>query len=493
MDWFRKEALISRKLPSEPEIIDADDKETYTDSDGVTEYKFPDSFGVVNYQDTWRADLTGRLWKKNSTTNKFEEYTDEQEINDAKSFEAKDGNCGKLCIFSDPEKCAEFFKRMTDQNDTLTTEELSKEINNPNFVRSYKDLKENIVKVNPNFVSATLRMFGFEKYFDLKDDATRTLKYESFTRWWGRYGSKLTLNPPTAASAFPKRHKGLEPEPPENLELFFKLLISFINNNEFYLNPQSKQLISKNNTLRTGNYGPPLKEFLVNGIKVPNKYYDKEVALYDGKNPESLSENPESLSGLVDMIRKNSLLGSRPINMGLPENRLNLNTLLGLLVGVTTGGKIRLGKELPYSTGKGYTVGGSNTKGNIVGGTNAKDILPCSKNALEIFKIGIDSLNKKNKKLEKGVKEKMTLEIEKLTELEREVYNNLYILANYIKVINVMNDEAANDDITLEIMNKAVDEYENKSNKLAAKSDSTISFLLKNLFENSKSGSYYGK
>ena len=56
-----------------------------------------------------------------------------------------------------------------------------------------------------------------------------------------------------------------------------------------------------------------------------------------------------------------------------------------------------------------------------------------------------------------------------------------------------MNDEAANDDITLEIMNKAVDEYENKSNKLAAKSDSTISFLLKNLFENSKSGSYYGK
>ena len=82
-----------------------------------------------------------------------------------------------------------------------------------------------------------------------------------------------------------------------------------------------------------------------------------------------------------------------------------------------------------------------------------------------------------------------------MVKLERNVYNKLYVLANYVEVINVMNDEAANDKVTIEMMDNAIKEYEIKSNKLALKTDSTIGILLKKLFDDKSSGpsSYYSK
>lgn len=490
LNWFKQEALGVRKKTLEPEVVDEPDDEPYTDSD-ASEYKFPGSFQVVNYLDNWKADLSGRLWKKNTSTNKFEEYTDADLEKDSNSFGAKDGHCGNLCIFSDADKCAKFFERMM-KRDSLSIKELSDEINNPSFVQSYKELKENIVKVNPLFVIGTLRMFGFEKYTELKDDGTKTVKIESFTRWWSRYGNQLTI------SSSSKKHPGLNPEPPANLELFFKLLITFINNNEFVLNPQSKLLINKSGKPKVYDYGAPKEFFMIRGKQVKNNYYERELAIYEGRVPTS--SQPESLSGLVDLMRKNSLLGSRPVSMGLPENRTNLSSLLGLMVGITSGsGKMRIGREAPFTTGTGYVIGGSGGRSGSVSGGSGLDsdsnMLPCSKNALEIYRTGIASLKKKNKKLDSKDEKKISDEINKLAELEIEVYNNLYILANYVKVINVMNDEAANDSTTLNMMDEAIREYESKSSKLSSKSDSTISMLLKNLFDDKSSGpsSYYGK
>lgn len=82
-----------------------------------------------------------------------------------------------------------------------------------------------------------------------------------------------------------------------------------------------------------------------------------------------------------------------------------------------------------------------------------------------------------------------------MTQYEVAVYNQLKVLADYVKVINVMNDEAKNDPLTDQMMEDAIKLYEDKSNKLSSKADSTISVLIKKLFdnENSGSGSYYSK
>lgn len=478
LDWFKHEALGLRKRTAEPEIIDKDDVLPYVDSDEKTEYNFPGSFDVVNFQDNWRADLTGRLWKKNNSTGKFEEYTDSNLEADSKKFGDKNGHCGNLCIFSDSEKCSEFFERMM-KGDELSIDELSKEITDGNFVRSYKELKKNIVDVNPLFVVGTLRMFGFDKYNQLEGDGTKTVRYENFTRWWNKYGDKLNLTK-VEKNKFPGLHPGLTPEAPANLELFFKLLISFINGNKFVLNPQTKELINKSGKPKMSEYGGMKENFMINGKAVPNIYYEQEKAISEGRVPTS--SEPESLSSLVELMRKNALFSSKPVNMGLPENRANLSMLIDLMIGITTEGKFRLSKGYPFSTGKGYILGGAEP---------TKKMLPCAENAHEIYKIGINALKNKKKSLRSDINTQLEKNLDDLDTLEKDVYDKLYILANYIKVINVMNDDAANSDVTMEIMNNAIKEYEDKSGKLSSKADSTISMLLKNLFD--VKSSYYSK
>ena len=473
LDWFREEAQGVRRKTREVEVMDGADDEPYVDAEGS--YNFPSSFeNIVNYKDNWRADLLGRLWKKDDVSGKFIEYTDDDLKRDAESFQSTDGHCGKLCIFDDAKKCANFFERMM-KRDTVEMSELSDLINSDKFVTSYKALKENIVKVNPLFVIGTLRMFGFEKYTELRDDGTKVVKIESFTRWWNRYGSKLTLTSST-------RHKGLTPEPPANLELFFKLLITFINNNEFVLNPQTKDLISKSGKISAKEIRPFKQLRDKNGNLVDNPNYDKEMAIYEGRYAQK--SQPESLSGLVDLMRKNASLNLKPVNMRMPENRLNLSSLLGLMVGITNTGHIRLGRTHAFSTGQGYIIGGN-------GGED--EMLPCSKNAFEIYTTGIKSLEKKNKRIGDDVSKQILQEIKELSRLEKEVYKKLYVLANYVKVINVMNDEAANDSITLEMMDNAINEYESKSKKLSVKSDSVIGSLFKNIYEEKTPSSYYSK
>ena len=474
LDWFKAEARgVVNKGSKEDEVLDSADEEQYSDTSG--DFKFPGSFeNVVNYKDNWRADLDGKLWKKNAD-GKFVEYTDEQLQEDAASFKSTDGNCGRLCIFSDPVECGKFFERMM-KRDSYSMSELSDIINNKNFVTNYNQLKENIVKVNPLFVVGTLRMFGFDKYTELKDDASKVVRMESFTRWWNRHKDKL----PGLTGTQHKNSPPFNPEPPANLELFFKLLILYINNNEFVLNPQTKQLTTtKSVSVKKIHPFKELKDSA--GNYVPNPNYEKEMAIYEGRVSSS-SSRPESLSNLVDIMRKNSQMGSRNVSMGQPDNRLNLSTLLGLMVGITNGGHIRLGRLSQFATGKGYLYGGGD------------DMLPCSNNAHEIYAMGVKALEKKGKSLSKSEQEEIKKELNHLNELEQLVYRKLDTMARYIKVINVMNDEAKNSDVTNDMMAKVVNEYELSTNKLATKSDSTISMLLKKLFdEKNTPKSFYSK
>lgn len=485
LDWFANETKGSRSQGIKEEVKEEDldhvDNEPYEDENN-SKFMFPTDFeNIVNYKDNWRADIRGRLWKKDEKTGKFVEFTNDEITKDVSLFQTLDGNCGKLCIFNNPAECTKFFEKMM-KKDSLSMEELSDIINSPHFVKNYNKLKENIVGVNPIFVKKTLKLFGFEEYNELKANGTKVVRIESFNRWWNRHKDKLI----NLTGTTHKNNPAYDPEPPANLELFFKLLILYINNNEFVLNPQTKQYITSNQEVSVKKIKPSEKVWVKdkdgNPVQIVNPHYKKELATYEGRTIQD--SRPESLSNLLDMMRKNSHLGPRTVSMKDPENRLNLNSMLGLMIGVTTDGHIRLSKEPPYSTGKGY----------LYGGNDKPQLLPCSKNATEIYSIGVDTLKKKNKTLSDNEKKLLDEQLLRLAEFEHEVYKKLYVLANYVKVINVMDDDAQNDAVTIDMMDKAIQDYESASSKLATKSDSTISVLLKKLYDgNNEPKSYYSK
>lgn len=504
-DFFKDEILsgLTVNVAGLEYIPDVPDKEPYVDSDDEkTGYKFDDLCKIENFKDNWKADLKGKLYYKKD--NEWKEYTEELQESDAKLFmEKADKTCGHLCIFDDATKCAKFFERMM-KRDSLSMEQLSEEINSNSFVRSYGKLKENIAKVNPVFVIGTLRMFGFEKYTKLNDDGTKTVKIESFTRWWKRNGQQLNLE---IKVPFPGTHNKDEfdplPAPPANLELFFKLLICFINNNEFVLNPQAKDFINKSGPPKL-NLFPKIEdlpdEYTINGITFKNRY--KEEMLNKTKHEETTNSWAD-----LENIMKNSKLGQSHISMKSPEDRINLTNLLGLLVGITTRGNIRLSKFLQsthaYSTGLGYLNGGS----KILVGGDIEEIIktkdyeaiklfkPCTQRALNILIEGMTKLKNKNKILDSNLVTEIGNTIIKLSEAEELAFQQLSILAKYTEIINNLNDTSRNDKVTIQIMDDAIREYDTKTMKVSNKADSTISMILRSLSDNKISGprSYYSK
>jgi len=474
LKWFGKIALELNARPKGPSYVpEAEDKDPFVDSDGV-EYNFPADFEVTKYQ--WGVDKSGKLYKKDDK-GMYNEYPKSNLDADAKSFQSKDGNCGKLCIFEDVNECSKFFEKMI-KGDPLKIDELSEIINNGDFVKSYKALKENIVNVNPLFVVGTLKLFGFQKYTELTDDGRKMVKMESFSRWWNRQNldnklaTKLNI-----VSPFPGYHSSQSPQAPANLELFFKLLIAFINNNEFVLNPRDKTYMNRTGKPRLNLYGESKPTMMVDGKEVLNPYYKST----------SNSAKPESLSNLIDLMKKNISYSSRPVSMGMTEETLNLSTLLGLMVGVTNGGRISLSKMPRYSTGYGYVVGGSvdNVEDN-----KEPYLLPCGKDALSVYRKGINALEQKGKTLDSKINNELLEQIRQLCKLEKSVSEQLTVLASYVKIINILKDDK-NQNVDYKLMNNAIENYNSSSAKLAEKSDLTIISILKNLYENKEPTSFY--
>ena len=389
------------------------------------------------------------------------------------------------------------------KGNSYTTDDLAKTINSGDFVRSYQKLKENIVKVNPVFIIGTLRMFQFQKYTQLNDNGTKTIKIESFTRWWNRVGKELKLNvsgtdvwgATGTATQFPGVHTqpGLLPNPPANLELFFKLLISYINNNEYVLNPQSRELVNKLPfTTVDGNVNEKQPKFF--------RFKDGTTARNPGYVEESEKADSESLGNLMMEMKKNANPWN-PVNMGLPENRMNLNTLLGLMVGITNGGNLRLGRAPAYSTGFGYTsgmVGGSYGLNDIISITNEAErrkmvetLKPCSRSAVTTYLTGVEALKNKGKELDSKYKSELTKNITDLMNYENEVYAQLNLLAKYVKVINVLDDKTIENNIVEETMSNAVEQYEKKSLVLSNKADNTTSMLMSLFDKNVGPSNYY--
>lgn len=490
MDFFKKIALEPSKKMERPKaeyVPDSPDNEKYYDSDKErTAYGWPADFEVKNFSDKWRVDRAGNLYKLDEKTKKFKIYEDKDYEADVAKFDGD--NCGGLCIFDDISKCKEFFKDMVNDK-KYNMDELSKIINGNDFVRSYKALKKNIVEVNPLFVVGTLKLFGFQKYTQLNDDGTKTIKIESFTRWWNRQNKESNLGDKLKASkepeytgtsgVFPGSHPGLTPPAPANLELFFKLLIEFINSNEFVLSPKDKSLVNKSGKPKLDWYNS-LKNspdyLTINGKKVRNKVKDELM------KRSSTSNDSKNLFELADEMRKNNLSGLKSINSGIKENALNLSTLLGLMVGVTQGGKIRLSKANTFGTGIGY---GS----THLGGGDVDISTPCHTKAMDIFKTGMEKLKSRGIDLKSELKNKIKTELGDLAELEVKLYEQLKILTKYANIVKLLDEN--NQEVDEAVMESAIDKYNKLSLKVSTKADNTIATLLRNLFEDRSSGSYY--
>lgn len=447
---------FSEILKFTEEIIKNARKENNVTKNNVTENKESPNKDV-DFKNIWKADSSGDLFKKNDKTHNFEKYTE-------KDYRKEEPSSKCLYIFNDINKCNEFFQSMI-RDTTLSIDKLSEIINQNNFKDRLNELKNNIINVNPAYVLGTLKIFGFGfvKSSSLKEDGSRTLKIENFDTWWDKYSTRINIkNSVNNNTVF------------ENLKSFFNLLITFINNNEFVLNPETKELINKSGKPTFKINKKPLEYFTINGVQVKNNFYEEELALAEGKSVRS--SKPESLSNLLKTIRKNSLLKPQPINFELEENSLNIASLLNLIIQSINGQKI----NLPFLSGKGYghlNIGGAGSEDNI----HSENFLPCTQNALEIYKIGIEALKKKNKSLDAYTKNYISDIIGQLGKSEREVYDSLDILTNYIRVINIMPDETKNDTLTIKIMDNANKNYYEKCEECIKKSSSTINDIITKL------------
>ena len=491
LKWFEN---ISKKI-NQSQRISAEDiirmlKQGYIDienkdepdvkpyeQDGI-KLMFPSDFDVVRYENKWGLGINGELYKKeDGGDGEFKLYPKAKLEADAESFKEKDGKttCGHLCIFNNPKECNKFFEKLI-KGDELSMNELSETINNADFATNYSALKTNIAEVNPLFVVGTLKLFGFQKYAQIDSAGRKIIKIESFTNWWNRqnknglnikskdkFGSHDTTNPPA----------------PANVELFFKLLINFINSNEFVLNPRDKKLMTKSGEKPKVTEYPTQSEYVTWTDKKGNKHTYKNV-LYKGKTSE---RERMSLSELSNVMKNNASFTSNSIGTGMSDNVLNLSTLLGLMTHMTATGNFSfLGKAHSSLSGMGNVVGGADMDVGAEGVDIKKQVLrplPCAARAIDIYNQGKTSLKKNNKTFDED--KKIYEKIEQLGQLELDVADDLETLASVVKIVNVLgdnNDEVLNSDV----INNLIEKCGKNAEKCAKKSDSIIFSILEKIW-----------
>ena len=465
-------------------------------NDGTSDYSIDElNEYVKEYKDAWAKDYKGDLYTRwdyskddeEKPGNKWILYTEKQLAKDIESFNTKEGNCGHLCIFDDAAKCEKFFADMAAGKE-ISYDTLAEMVNGNSFKGNYENLKKNIVKVNPSFVIGTLKAFKFEKWEQLNRDGSKTIKVESFSRWWTRKGKEFMDTKTAKSLTRVKTHSNpdqdgkeqLDPVPPENLELFLKLLVTFINYNQFVLNPQKKDDI-KFNRLQRSTYNSneeQEQEFLfpiINGqvVKVPN-------GAYKGNKNES---NVGSLGSTLEQIKKN--IRFTPVE-STPENRIVSNGLLGLLYGMNRhSNKFLFSKSLPFSTGFGnHSAFGGGASLDINDENTVKDfrkeLRPCARTAFDGLVIVSRNLAKKNKTIKKSEQDKVIEDITALSSLEEKLIKILTTTGKYQKIINSLDDESSRE-VGLTEMEDEVNNYKDIAGDVSTRADG-LTMLISKMF-----------
>jgi len=456
-----------------PDTVEySDDKNSSSFEDFTKEIK--------KNKNAWAKDYNNNMYTRwnedhNKIQNKWRKYTDADAKKDIESFKSGEGNCGHLCIFEDPGECNEFFEKMK-KGDGFTYDYLAQMVNGNSFKSDYAKLKENIVKVNPAFVIGTLKAFKFDKWEKLNRDGTKTIKVESFRRWWQRNGTEFMKSPsekPLSGMSEFKRHSNpdkegkqlLLPQPPENLELFLKLLVAFINNNEFVLNPQSKNNIMHNRLKTTSIY--PHSDSNPKELVIVEDGETKTVPNGAFK-PEGTGTYTGSLGSALEQIKKNS--GRYVPVESTPENRTVLNALAGLSFGWNPYGRLLFAKSSPNSTGLRYAgLYGGGFPDDI--GNLRKDFRSCARAALDGLVIAKKSLEKKGKSIDEADIKKILNLIKELSLKENELYEILITIGKYEKIIDSLTDYDTGETVGLKQMDDAVVNYKDLANDVSTRSD----------------------
>jgi hypothetical protein len=461
----------------------------------------------------WYYDSQLKSLMKRNANGKYEEYTPIELVKDIQKFQPKDGedySCGGLCIFDDKDQCQEFFMKIIDGGDEYTVKQIKEIIQSPNFVNSYGNLKENIVNVNPALVLATLKIFGFKKVKDpRKPDVVRV---ESFANWWKRTNQSLKpladklTNPytPTPVVAtggegdYPGSHhqEGLEPNPPANLELFFKALIAFINNNSFVLNPKTKSYM--NNVPTRGVDTSPDDDYTVEILDNSGKRF----TIY-----HSAKKNKDNITAADMWERAKYNNVTTPLNsvgsdmVGL----LEILELLGLQFGLDkikamplitryptgersvedkslTGGRgleslIRNMSLAKYNSKYSTKLGRKRVGGAPLDDLDIYKLYPKTAQYYKLLKNIEESLEIKKQKLNPSYEIDIYKKLKEMNEAEKQLDLELQLLARYYDFVRSTNFEAVSG-ATKEFLEEKVREYE-KMKREGDNNDISILDLIK--------------
>lgn len=485
-DFVKTKSAVTKITSDEKWVPDVHDTLPYFD--GSDSFVIDDAYKYIEkYKNTWVKDTNNNFYTKldenNNIKNKWTLYDDEKFKKDVESFKTKSGNCGHLCMFDEPDKCNDFFQKIT-TGDKNVFDTLSEMINKNGFKENYQKLKENIVKVNPAFVVLTLKAFKFHRWEKFNSDGTKIVRVESFSRWWNRMGKEFMYKKDVNGNLTTELKDGIDkdynkhshtddeyeemlvPVPPENLELFLKLLISFINYNEFVINPQRKDSIINNRLPITTVYpqsNGQNPEFFK--IKKGNKIVEVRNAAYkSNKN----SNESEELENLLDNLKK----FHKPPTI-TDENKPILSALMGLTYAINPNGKFTFSRTHPFSTGVGYVAfGGGEPK------PTPEAYKKCALTAFETFQTILNKLQKKNIVLNENDRIKIFNEIAELSKLEQKLYENLKIIGVYETMKDALDLSDAEDKTIFE-MDEYIREYESLYSTISNKTDNFTSLLFK--------------
>lgn len=371
----------------------------------------------------------------------------------------------------------------------LNVDEIAKFIDKKSFVDNYNALKDNIVKINPVYVIGTLRAFGFKKWTSgIKPDGGKEVKVESFTNWWKRMGNELmsakvdptqTLSDSIKNKNFPKVHQGenLIPEPPENLELFLKLLVDYINNNEFVLNPQDKSSVI--NARPITSLIPELteeqrkdlysQEFVQDkgGRKFRNTFYKSPMSKRDDETLSSALKLSTNIPRLRSSGFKENIYG-----LGLLYDFLNMMGGSNMLVG--GGVEPALEKNVLEDILKNSNIDIKNNDLNKL----YSELKPCSRTAIETYRNVKNVLKRRGKNLDDGLDKSLVELILKLFEAENSLSIQLNLLAKYSRILNSVSEEVAAETITMDSVTEAVQKYELLERKKDKKNNRFVELVM---------------
>lgn len=499
LNYNKNYLTISKKYENESYMKDSEDKEEYSNSSDGLSGTFEEYAEFIDQnKNKWFMNDNGQLFKRNDK-GKLVKYTKEDMELDAKKI--RSGECGNLCIFEDPDECENFFEKIV-KGSKYNYKQIADFVNGDDFFKNYTKLKDNIIHVNPIYVIGTLRLFNFKKWSKLNSDGTKTVKVESFTRWWNREGPKIMKEVDISTVKMHTNNSPMDPsDVPENLQLFLKLLVYYINNNEFVLNPQKDNMINK---LKSTSLYPRLSDESLKKNDLIFRYKDgTEIRVPNGdkKNDDSDKENIKDLEVSIHEIRKNFNLS--PASMKSSEHINLLDILSGIALGVSNSGRLNLLRKVqPYSTGYGYSNfhggGGDDELLKIMSSAddNIEDLKKMSLVAPKQTKFAIDGyiyaykfLNKHNKNIDTDFRKEYFKNIYELYKAEKTLIVKVNLLSNYVKALKYFNDSEVDSNVSSDKMSTAITDYENASKNVANKSDSSISLLL-NTFGNMANSSY---